>query len=125
MANISLNRLTVLITVVRRKKTEYYTDLIQSLGANLQFRAYAEGTAADHLMEYLGLADREMSVIVSLIKADAAGQILGTLEERFASIRDGKGIAFTVPMTSMIGARMFAFLCDNRDVIREGNDGGI
>lgn len=121
MANISLNRLTVLVTVVRRKKTEYYTDLIQSMGANFQFRAYAEGTAGDRLMEYLGLDSREMSVILSLVKADSAAAILDTLKERFGSIRDGKGIAFTVPMTSMIGAGVFAFLSNNRDVIREEN----
>ena len=36
--------LKLVITVVNREKTEYYIDLIQSCGANMQLTAPAHGT---------------------------------------------------------------------------------
>jgi len=43
--NVSGNRLMLLITIVNRRKAEYYADLMQDLGANLSFVAMGEGTA--------------------------------------------------------------------------------
>ena len=39
-------------------------------------------------------------------------------EEKFHTIPNGKGIAYTIPMTSIIGKSIFNFLSDNRDVVR-------
>ena len=41
--------LKLLVTVVNRVKSEYYADLIESLGANMQCFVAAEGTAASLL----------------------------------------------------------------------------
>ena len=40
--------------------------------------------------------------------------ILNTLEDKFATIRNGKGIAFAVPLSSVIGVNLYQFLSDNR-----------
>ncbi len=112
--NISSNRLMLLITVVNRKKAEFYTDLLQHLGANLQFVAMGEGTADEKMLKVLGLSDSDKAVIFSVIKESAEKSILTTIEDKFLSIKDGKGIAYTVPFTSVIGASVFNFLSDNR-----------
>jgi hypothetical protein len=36
------------------------------------------------------------------------------LEEKFTTIKDGKGIAFTVPMSSVIGVAIYRFLSNHR-----------
>ena len=36
------------------------------------------------------------------------------LEQRFATIKNGKGIAFAVPMSSVIGVNLYQFLSNNR-----------
>ena len=41
------------------------------------------------------------------------------LEEKFETIRNGKGVAFTVPLSSVIGVSMYQFLSNNRQS-REG-----
>jgi ATP-dependent Clp protease protease subunit len=47
---------------------------------------------------------------------DAIGGLdnaLEALEEKFNTIKNGKGIAYTVPMTSTIGVAIYQFLCNN------------
>ena len=112
--NVSGNRLMLLITIVNRRKAEYYADLMQDLGANLSFVAMGEGTAPPGMVEMLGLTDSLKAVVFSVIKEKSQNTILRTLDDKFTSIRDGKGIAFTVPFSSVIGASVFNFLSDNR-----------
>ena len=107
-------RLKLLVTVVPRAKTEYFMDLIQSFGANMQFIAAANGTATSEIMHMMGLEEREKRVIFSVIREDMARGVLSTLQEKFTTIKNGKGIAMTVPMTSVIGASIYQFLADNR-----------
>jgi len=112
--NVSGNRLMLLITIVNRRKAEYYADLMQDLGANLSFVAMGEGTAPLGMMEMLGLTDSLKAVVFSVIKEKSQNTILRTLDDKFVSIKDGKGVAFTVPFSSVIGASVFNFLSDNR-----------
>lgn len=112
--NTSTNRLMLLVTVVNRKKAEYFTDLIQGFSANLQFVALGEGTADKSMLSTLGLTDSDKAVIFSVIKEERQDEILRVIDERFNSIKDGKGIAYTIPFSSVIGANIFNFLSDNR-----------
>lgn len=112
--NVSTNRLMLLVTIVNRRKAEFYTDLLQHMGANLQFVAMGEGTADVKMLNLLGLSDSDKAVIFSVIKESAQKEVLRTLGEKFESIRDGKGIAYTIPFSSVIGASVFNFLSDNR-----------
>lgn len=112
--NVSSNRLMLLITIVSRKKADYFTDLIQGFSSNLQFVAMGEGTADKSMLSRLGLTDSEKAVIFSVIREEKQDEILRTIDNRFKTIKDGKGIAYTVPFTSVIGAGVFNFLCDNR-----------
>lgn len=116
---VTSNRLEMMITVVGRSKAEYYLDLIQSFDVNMQVMALAEGTADAKTMRYLGLTDNEKSVIFSIIQEESIPDALHTLGEKFASLKGGKGIAFTVPLTSVIGKLLFGFLSNNRSVVRE------
>ena len=106
--------LKMLVTVVNRNKSEFYTDLIQSFGVNMQFCCNASGTASSEILSLMGLEESGKSVIFSVIRADKVKKALATLEEKFATIKNGKGIALTVPLSSVIGASIYQFLCDNR-----------
>lgn len=108
------NRLELLVTIVGRKKVEYYADLIQSLDVNLQLIAHGRGTADAKMLVYLGLADSEKSVIFSVIQQSKIDDAMNMLDEKFRTIKDGKGVAFTVPLTSVIGSLIYRFLSNNR-----------
>ena len=110
----SPHKLKILFTVVNRQKTEFYADLIQTFEANVQLVLSAVGTANEEILNYLGLSSSEKSVIISIIRDDREKELLAALEERFKTIKNGKGIAYTVPMSSTIGVAIYQFLSNTK-----------
>ncbi len=104
------NKLSILFTIVNRQKTEFFVDMLYNFEVNLQMVLSAHGTANDHIMSLLGLTDSEKSVIVSVIKQDKINEALTLLDEKFRTVKGGKGIAYTVPITSTIGVAIYQFL---------------
>lgn len=107
-AAVAPDKLVLLVTVVNREKSEYFLDLIQSFHCNFQFSALAVGTA----QKALGLLtpDVDKTVLFSVLTQENAKSALQALERKFATIRGGKGIAYTVPLTSTIGVLIYRFL---------------
>lgn len=118
---VTSNRLKLLITVVNRHKAEFYTDLIQSYSVNMQMVLMARGTASAKMLSLLGLADNEKAVILSVIQENKIEGALSKIDEKFRTIKDGKGVAFTIPLTSVIGALIYGFLSDNRMMVKEND----
>ena len=108
--NVAPIRLEMLVTIVDKKKADFYADLIQTFQVNMQIILAAKGTAEEKMLEYLGLSKNEKSVIFSLVREDQLKEILGALEGRFASVKGGKGVAVSIPLSSIMGASAFGFL---------------
>lgn len=117
--SLAVSRLELLITIVDRKKGEFFADLIQSFDVNMQMMCFGRGTAGAEMMRLLGLADSEKTVIFSAIREDKTESALAVLDDRFKTIKNGKGIAFTVPMSSIIGVAIFGFLSNNKSTVKE------
>ena len=107
-------KLKILVTVVNRNKTEFYMDFLTAYEVNFQTAVLAQGTAKSETLYMLGLEDSDKSVIFSVIREDKAQEIMQDLEDKFHSIKDGKGIAFTIPMSSVIGVAIYRFLSNHR-----------
>ncbi|MCI9032263.1 MAG: hypothetical protein HFK09_07105 [Clostridia bacterium] len=116
---VANNRLELMITIVNRSKAEYYADLIQSFDVNMQVMALASGTADAKMLAYFGLSDSDKTVIFSVIQENKISDAFASLEEKFATIKNGKGIAYTIPLTSVIGTLIFGFLSNNRMAVKE------
>ena len=110
--SVAPKKLQLLFTGVNRKKAEFYADFLQSFEVNMQLALAASGTASSETLSLLGLTDSEKSVIISVIKEERAQAILSALEEKFSTIKNGKGIAYTVPMTGTIGVAIYQFLAN-------------
>ena len=103
-------KMQLLFTVVNREKTDFYVDVLQNFEVNMQLVLSASGTAGTKTLQLLGLADSEKSVILSVIKRERAEEAMAVLDEKFRTVKGGKGIAYTVPMTSTIGVAIYQFL---------------
>ncbi len=110
-------KLSLLVTVVDRKKAEFYMDLIQNYEVNMQLFMAARGTATTETLHFLGLSETEKAVILSVVREDRVKEILSVLDEKFSQIKGGKGIAYTIPMTGTIGVAMYAFLINNKNTV--------
>lgn len=109
----AIRRLKLLFTVVDRQKAEFYLDVISQFRVNCQLVTGGLGTAGSELAELLGL-NLHKAVILSVIREDETDAVMNCLEEKFETIRGGKGIAFAVPLSSVIGVNLYQFLSDNR-----------
>ena len=107
-------QMMLLVTVVGRDKAEFYADMLQNFEVNMQLLLSARGTASTRTLELLGLADSEKTVILSIIRRDMSDEALSALEEKFRTVKGGKGIAYTVPMTSTIGVAIYQFLSNTQ-----------
>ena len=111
----AIKKLKLLITVVDRNKGEFYLDVISQFGVNCQLAMGGLGTARSELVELLGLEPHK-AVILSVAREDMVDTIMNTLEDKFATIRNGKGVSFAIPLSSVIGVNLYRFLSDRRDV---------
>jgi len=112
--NISgIKKLKLLVTVVDKPKGEFYLDVISQFDVNYQMIVGGLGTAHSELVELLGL-EPQKAVILSVVREDLVEDVMRTLEDKFKTIRNGKGIAFAIPLSSVIGVNMYQFLSDNR-----------
>ena len=109
----AIKKLKLLFTVVDRQKGEFYLDVISQFDVNCQLILPGMGTAASELLDMLGLEPHK-AVILSVLREDMVDTAMDTLEEKFRTIRGGKGISFAVPLSSVIGVNLYQFLSDNR-----------
>lgn len=114
-----VKKLKLLITIVNRKKAEFFIDYLAGFEVNFQTSVLAQGTARSDTLHLLGLEDTDRSVIFNVVKEEKAEEALRGLEEKFHTLRGGKGIAFTVPLTSVIGVAIYRFLSNNRTFVSE------
>ena len=112
----AIKKLKLLFTVVDRPKAEFYLDVLSQFEVNCQMVVNGLGTAQSELIDLLGL-NIHKAVIVSVVREDVVDDVIKTLEQKFETIKNGKGIAFAVPMSSVIGVNMYQFLRNNK---REG-----
>ena len=115
-------KLELMITIVNRNKADFYMDLIQSFEVNMQLAIPAQGTANAEIKSILGLVETDKTVIFSVIREENANRALNAIEEKFHTIKNGKGIAYTIPLTSVIGVSIFGFLSNNRMTVKGGNN---
>ena len=108
----AIKKLKLLFTVVERSKAEFYLDVLSEFEVNYQMVVSGKGTAATDLLDMLGLNPHK-AVILSVVREDLVDGILKCLEDKFSTIRQGKGISFAVPLSSVIGVNMYQFLSNN------------
>ena len=109
----AIKKLKLVFTVVDRPKGEFYLEVISQFEVNCQMVVSGTGTASSEIIELLGLNNHK-AVILSVAREDMVPKIMNTLEEKFATVRNGKGIAFAVPLSSVIGVNLYRFLSNNR-----------
>ena len=109
----AIKKLKLLFTVVDRNKGEFYLDVISQFPVNCQIALSGMGTAHSELIDLLGL-NIHKAVILSVVREDMVDPVMKCLEDKFHTIRNGKGIAFAVPLSSVIGVNLYQFLSNNK-----------
>ena len=109
----AIKKLKLLFTVVDRNKGEFYLDVLSQYEVNFQTVINGTGTAKSEVLDMLGLNNNK-AVVISVVREDLADTIMNVLEEKFRTIRNGNGVAFAVPLSSVIGVNIYRFLSNNQ-----------
>ncbi len=106
-------KLKILVTIVERTKTDFYLSALESFGVNMQTVLYAKGTAPTEIATMLGIVDSGKALILSVANEDIIPTIIAEYEDNYFKLRNSKGIAFTIPISSIIGVFIYNFLANN------------
>lgn len=107
-----IRKLKLLFVVVDRSKANFYLDMLEQYEVNFQTVIYGSGTADTALLgAFSGESDK--ALLLSVVREDMVAPALHMLEEKFSRVKNGKGIAFTVPFSSVMGVHTYCFLSNN------------
>ena len=109
----AIKKLKLLFTVVDKGKAEFYLDVLSQFEVNFQMVTPGKGTATSDLVDMLGL-NIQKAVILSVVREDLVDTVMNCMEDKFATIKNGKGISFAVPLSSVIGVNLYQFLSNNK-----------
>lgn len=104
-------KLKILVTIIDRKKVDFYMSALEGFQVNMQTVLYAKGTAPKEVISQLGLTS-DKAVIFSVVREDRIKDILIAYEDKYFKTKNGKGVAFTIPIKSLIGVLIYQFLAD-------------
>ena len=101
-------KLKILVSIINREKVDFYVSNLEGFGANVQEIIYGSGTTPRK--DILGIKVSEKAVLLSVVREDRVKEILAAYEDKYFQTKNGKGIAFTIPVKSMIGVMLYQFL---------------
>ena len=108
----NIKKISMFITIVNRGQGNYVLKIFEQEGANAQFVQLGEGTAQKEVRDILGIEDNGKEIIISLIPNERIEDAKNELEAFFKVNKRNRGIGFSIPMTSIIGMKVYQFLTD-------------
>lgn len=116
---VSMGNLFLMTTIVDRKVAKKYSELYKENEQHVMFVTLGSGTAANEILDYLGLENTEKAVIFSVQEESAWQKIKKQLQQKLKIDAPGGGIAFTIPLSSIGGKKTLQFLLEGQDYQKE------
>ncbi len=110
-----MSNIYLMTTIVDRKIVNKYSDLFEENNLHVMFLSLGHGTAANEILDYLGLEANEKAVIFSVIEEHSWTAIKRQLEKKLRIDAPGGGIAFIVPLSSIGGRKTLQYLLESQD----------
>ncbi len=105
-------KLLVFVTIVNQGQANSILKLMEKCGSSAQFVQTGEGTARQELRNILGIEDNNKEIVFSLVSEDKIPDIKIFLDIYFSTKTKNAGIGFSIPLSSIIGIKVYQFLAD-------------
>lgn len=106
-------------TIVDKKNLQKYMELYQENHLNVMFLTLGIGTAANEMLDYLGLDSKDKAISFSALEEDSWLTVKKQLEKKLQIDAPGGGIAFIIPLSSIGGKKTLQFLLERQDYQQE------
>ena len=111
-----IEKLELMVTIVERGTSQKLITLLHQYDVSVQLVLLGKGTATSELLNYLGLAENEKDIVLSIVKEKRIPEIYKTLETYLK--KKGQGISFTIPFTSVVGNTIYQFLANQQKGVK-------
>lgn len=110
--NVVQKKLLLFITIVSSGHGAQVIRLFEKLGVSAQFVQSGEGTATKEIHDLLGIEDVDKDIVFSFTAEEKIPQVREDLSEYFSLNKRNRGIGMAIPLSSIIGVRVYQFLAD-------------
>ena len=114
-----MGNIYLMTTIVDRKIVNKYSDLFEENNLHVMFLTLGYGTAANEVLNYLGLDSTEKAVIFSVLEEESWQNTKKQLQKKLQIDAPGGGIAFIIPLSSIGGKKTLQFLLESQDYQKE------
>ena len=109
----NFEKMSIFVTIVNHGLADPIVKLFENNGVSAQFIQRGNGTASKEIRDILGIEDTGKDIIISIIKKENIKDLKQELLAFFRASKYNKGIGFSIPMTSMIGIKVYQFLANS------------
>lgn len=114
--------LSLLITIVNKDQSNYYTQEYARLGCSISLVLYGYSQPPLIYRNMLGIDSTKKEIVLSIARKEDIGKMLEVAKKKFSISKTAKGIAFVLPIDSVNGIAVYRFLADQYRDIREKKD---
>lgn len=107
---IEREKLYFYITIVNKGQADAVINLMEYVGSSVSFVQTGEGSAPTKLKSILSLEDDKKEIIISFIKEILLEDAEKELNAFFEANKKNRGVAFAIPLNSIVGERVYKFL---------------
>lgn len=111
-----MSELYLMITITDRNMARRFIALYESEGIGVSFTALGSGTAVSEVLDYFGLARAQKTVMFAVVTGETWDHTRARLENELKIDIPGIGIAFIVPLSSIVGKKALLFLTDGQKI---------
>ncbi len=113
-----IKKLKLLVTIVNQNQADFFINLLKKNECGVQVQFHGHGTASSQISDLMGIGETDKEVLIGVVKEEKLPEILEQIEQRFSLSRRAKGLAFTLPFTSVVGVSIYKYLTNSTELIR-------
>lgn len=110
--------LSLIVTICNRHQDHFFLENYMAMGASLSVTLYARSDPPEDIVALLGFVDTKKDVILTIARSEDVEKMLSVAGQRFRVSQEAKGIAFSLPISSVGGISAYRFLADESRTIR-------
>lgn len=95
---------SVLVAVIKKGKASKALKALKDVGVTGGTIVYGEGTANDEILKFLDYTSVKKEILISVIDSEDEDTALVKLNKSLELKKASRGIAFTIPLTDVIGS---------------------
>lgn len=112
------DRIKLIVTITRRGVGSKMVDYYKRNQLHYDFICLGVGTATSDILDYLGLEETEKDVVLTMAPESKIPSVLKGITNHFHLTKPGKGIVFTIPLSS-VSARVPQILCKPENLVND------